>query len=457
MGRCSDYTEDRGIKEMMWRMTAVGTTLLLALIVGVVYGGMMNDDSIDYSHEIFVMTYPAVFLVGLSLWRCAAGRRASPLFRLAAWMAFLLAPMALVAWAGWAVGFGEPFREVARHLLLAAVPCALLMVAYLISFRSIRFAWFNVVLLGLLTASAVFSIVRGTASLGRAFSSYGKGDLIAGVVVAVLAAGICLLNVLAARRPVPERKTRPAWPGPAALWWALAVLAVPLVALLSLGVTARSLSELGSDSSQAFGEDIIASIRIGQIDALRSQLEARRPGVSIPADVLVAAAEAGADLEAETVLNYATALVSAARWSDLATVQALLQLGADPDHGSYVLAETSNEWMTPLGAAVYADKPDILRALLEAGATTETAAGDGISPLIRAARSGRLECARVLVKAGATIDARDLIFNRTALHHAAHWEQREVYQLLLEEGADPTLTDKNGRTAAELLEPPPER
>jgi hypothetical protein len=453
------------MKGMLWRLVATGTTLLLALTVGFSYGGMVSGDGIGWTYEVLVMTYPLVFLVGLGLWRRGiAGRPAAPLFRLGAWMAFLLSPLLLVAWAGWGVGFGEAFLEMARHLLLAAVPSALLLVAYLIFFRSVRFAWLNVGVLALATLVSAVSLARGAASLGRAFSSYGTDDLIVGIVVTALAAGLGVLNLLAARRPAERREAAVARPGPVALWWSLAALSVPFVALASFGVTARALTELGSDSSEAWGEELIVSIEAGRVDVLRSQLEGRRLGVSIPAEALVAAAErgqvdalrllveAGADLEAETSIHYSTALLSAARWADAATVRALLELGADPDHGGKLLAETSYVWLTPLDAAIDADNPDSLRALLEGGAATETAAGDGITPLIRAAQSGHVECVRALIEGAAALDARDGYSERTPLHHAAHWGHREVYELLLDAGADPTLTDGDGRRAAELLE-----
>ena len=56
-----------------------------------------------------------------------------------------------------------------------------------------------------------------------------------------------------------------------------------------------------------------------------------------------------------------------------------------------------------------------------------------------------VEVARVLIEAGADVN-KPCEHGRTALHMAAAWGHADVAELLLENGADPTIVDEEGLT-----------
>jgi ankyrin repeat protein len=65
--------------------------------------------------------------------------------------------------------------------------------------------------------------------------------------------------------------------------------------------------------------------------------------------------------------------------------------------------------------------------------------------------AGGLEVARLLIHAGANIN-RQCEHGRTALHMAAAWGHLDVVQLLLENGADASISDDKGMTPLMIAE-----
>ncbi len=110
-----------------------------------------------------------------------------------------------------------------------------------------------------------------------------------------------------------------------------------------------------------------------------------------------------------------------------------------------------SEGATALVRAVRSGDVRLLRLLVEAGAEVDGVCGcaDRESALITAVNLGAVDAVEYLLEQGAPVD--DVAFDggSTALHVAVHRERHELVRLLLAAGADPTVEDGSGRTAAD--------
>jgi ankyrin repeat protein len=94
---------------------------------------------------------------------------------------------------------------------------------------------------------------------------------------------------------------------------------------------------------------------------------------------------------------------------------------------------------------------EVVRALVTDGADVNAARGDGMTALHFAAERGRADVARVLLDAGAAVDAGTRIGRYAPLHLAARGGHGPVVALLLEAGADANAaTTNSGVTALHL-------
>jgi ankyrin repeat protein len=115
-----------------------------------------------------------------------------------------------------------------------------------------------------------------------------------------------------------------------------------------------------------------------------------------------------------------TPLLAAINAEDLATVELLLELSADPDFGGV---------QVPLTAAVLTGEVPMVEALLAAEAEVDQPGEDGITPLMSAASAGHLAIVKRLVELGADPTAQD-DDGRTALDVAKECGQNKVAQFL---------------------------
>ena len=113
----------------------------------------------------------------------------------------------------------------------------------------------------------------------------------------------------------------------------------------------------------------------------------------------------------------------------------------------------SADGFTALHFAAFFGKPEAARVLLEHGADVAAWTRNPFAnqPLHAASAGRHIEVCRVLVSAGADVDARQH-GGFTPLHEAAQHGDIELVELLLSAGADPTIREDEGRTAADLAD-----
>ena len=103
---------------------------------------------------------------------------------------------------------------------------------------------------------------------------------------------------------------------------------------------------------------------------------------------------------------------------------------------------------TPLHVAAERGHDDVVRLLLEAGATVDSRRIEGLTPLHLAAGVGRFATVRRLLAAGADPNSRES-GGWTPLHRAASQGHDNVVRLLLPLGADPRAMDDQRATPLE--------
>ena len=125
----------------------------------------------------------------------------------------------------------------------------------------------------------------------------------------------------------------------------------------------------------------------------------------------------------------ATALLWAAHWNDLQTVDALLSAGANvnaaDDHG-----------MTPLAQACENASVALVEKLLRAGANPNAAQESGFTPLMIAAHTGNVVIVKALLARGADIDAATKVSKDRALMWSIADQHGDIFRSLIEAHAD---------------------
>ena len=148
------------------------------------------------------------------------------------------------------------------------------------------------------------------------------------------------------------------------------------------------------------------------------------------------------DTEVEGVALGWTALHLAARADATDVIAILLAAGAD------IEAETLFK-ARPIHTAVDSESPNALRQLLDAGANVNARGSSKAAPLHDAALWGKDAILEMLIHAnGVKLDLKNGEGN-TALLMAIDHDRRRSVQMLLDAGADLTIKDRKGRTAAD--------
>ena len=125
------------------------------------------------------------------------------------------------------------------------------------------------------------------------------------------------------------------------------------------------------------------------------------------------------------------------------------------EHGADVNATTGKYWMrTPLHEAASQNNAEAIDVLVKAGANIEACARHDRTPLHYAVLNFSADAALALLKHGADVDPLDTR-GRTPLSWAANKagsrRASEMVDLLLRSGADETITNKDGETAADII------
>ncbi|MFZ3265591.1 MAG: ankyrin repeat domain-containing protein [Terriglobales bacterium] len=109
----------------------------------------------------------------------------------------------------------------------------------------------------------------------------------------------------------------------------------------------------------------------------------------------------------------------------------------------------SGDGFTALHFAGFFGQPESARLLIEAGAAVEAVAANpmAVMPLHSAASARNLEAVRLLLEHGAPPNARQH-GGWAPIHAAAQNGDRPMIELLLQHGADPRLANDEGKTAA---------
>ncbi len=151
------------------------------------------------------------------------------------------------------------------------------------------------------------------------------------------------------------------------------------------------------------------------------------------------------DREALEAEAEALGIILAARYGHENIVRLLLDRGVDVDQQD----ELGN---TPLIAVAGEGHTSILRLLLERGANVHLSTNDGTTALMNAAANGRLEHVRLLLQAGARLDRRNQA-GETALIQAIKFGRPQVVDFLLAQGADPNLYSQEEVQALDRMTP----
>ena len=125
----------------------------------------------------------------------------------------------------------------------------------------------------------------------------------------------------------------------------------------------------------------------------------------------------------------------------IAVVEALIKVGADP-------SARSKDGVNPLIVAVDNGDLKVIRLLIKAGAEVDA---PGISPLHHAAAGDRPEIARTLITAGADIEMRNQI-GQSILHVAVDAKSLKIVEALIKAGAKINAEDAEGHTPLYLAQ-----
>ncbi|NEV63298.1 ankyrin repeat domain-containing protein [Thiorhodococcus minor] len=146
--------------------------------------------------------------------------------------------------------------------------------------------------------------------------------------------------------------------------------------------------------------------------------------------------------DSTTAMGGGEALLEVAEQGDLQTVNQLLDRHGQPD------VRDSCDW-TPLMKAALHGHRDVVERLIQAGAEIDAADKGGYTAMMLAASNNHADVVQLLLERGAMVDHQESTKGWTALIWAAKQGHAKSVAALLAGGADETLKDYEGNTAAD--------
>ena len=144
-----------------------------------------------------------------------------------------------------------------------------------------------------------------------------------------------------------------------------------------------------------------------------------------------------------------TALLTFVRLGDITNIKTSIGSGANVNY-------VTRQGYTPLYESVGTGNQQIVKILLDAGAAIDVP-GDGYNgpPLVWAAVKGDVNIMKLLLEKGGNINIKhenDIKgIGGTALHKASKNKKDNAILLLIDKGADLTITNKYGQTAMDVM------
>ena len=144
-------------------------------------------------------------------------------------------------------------------------------------------------------------------------------------------------------------------------------------------------------------------------------------------------------------------LFNAVAREDIALVNALLAKGAKPDRCFGDDQMTAIHLCCSGNSLCRIKSKQILELLIASQPNVNITNSAGESPLVCCCIQGDLECADILIRAGADVDAQSTYLRNTPLHWAADAGQRALVDLLIHAGANTEIRNRCGRRYNEAL------
>jgi ankyrin repeat protein len=200
-------------------------------------------------------------------------------------------------------------------------------------------------------------------------------------------------------------------------------------------------------------EDVLAAIEVGDADALRALIASdpsRASGVDeVGVSLLIQAKYRGENQLVEILRDAKPSLdlFEAAALGEDARVSELLD--AEP----YRVSGLAADGFSPLHLAVFFAHPSTGQLLLDRDADVDSEADNSshVQPFHSAAAGRNAECVRILLDAGAEVNARQA-GGYTPLMEAALQGSEEMVRALVDAGADPTLRSDEGKSSIDFAE-----